>query len=160
MLEHPRSRREGWPLRLLVLTVVLGVGAVLALTVGPLRPSSPADEVRDLVQLQIGMWNRGDFAALYQTLSPGVRRVCQYSVALDKAGEARAYSGEITLENLGVRVAGATASVTGILLIPGEDSHHIRATDPAIYTRIGDRWYLDSVPTSQDPTSLCRASHS
>jgi hypothetical protein len=79
------------------------------------------------VQRQIDMWNRSDFAALYQTLSPAVRRRCEYSVALGNATATRTDWGEISLQNLEVRVAGSTASVTGSLLIAGEGTHRISA---------------------------------
>ncbi len=123
-------RAKGWLLLLLVLTLVLGVVAALVLTGGSRRPSSPADEVRDLVTAQIDMWDRSDFAGLYQTLSPAVRKVCGYSAAVTTATAARAYWGEITLENLSVHVAGTTASVTGVLLIPGQPARLISANDP------------------------------
>jgi len=135
-LERLRSHGTRWPLLLLVGTVALGVGA-LVLTVVPRSPSSPADEVRGLVQRQIDMWNRSDFAALYQTLSPAVRRGCEYSVALGIATATRTYSGEISSQNLEVRVVGSTASVPGSLLIAGEGTHRISADDPAVYQRIG-----------------------
>jgi hypothetical protein len=132
--------------------------AVIAIVVGGyliVQNLSPAHQVKSLVARQTNLWNDGDAAGLYATFSPQMQAKCpkaSFDAAATKAQEQLSQVGspDITVKITTLRIAGASATMTGTISVGPRVLYTIPSTDPVSFVKTPSGWMLDSAGTSAD----------
>ncbi len=123
--------------------------AVIAVVFLILHRPSAEQRVAALLNHQVQLWNDGDVAGLYATLSPTAKVTCPdpaFASLVVRAKEALAGFGsaQASVSDVHVQVTGATAEVSATVRVGPMTVHTFTSADPITYSESNGTWYLES----------------
>jgi hypothetical protein len=90
------------------------------------------------------LFQQENWRELYQTYSPRFQEDCSYNDFLDGASSASLWgldAADVGMDELDVRVEGATAYAMYIQTYEGRDIKAVTEDDPDLYVKIDGKWY-------------------